>query len=563
MKQNLFKVLLFCEKMIPGVDDEMKKNLLVGSIGIAILILAGLGFAAYGGYFLTGSPASNNTQSVTKALTIGTTNIVKTDNFVKDYYMGIFAACFILDPLAAVDQGGSIVPYLVNWSTADSKDWTLTLIRNATWHDGVPVTAEDVAFTITYLKAKDPNYATHFQFVVSAEPLDNRTVVVKLSREWTSFTTGLAATRLIPKHVWANVTDPATYAGSDRNIGCGPFTYGGFDSASGAMTFNANKNYWRGAPVVDKVTLRFYTSTDAMLMALKKGDIAATYAYASGIDPVYVPPLLEEKNVSFIIMPNFGVDNSLWFNCMRYPYNMSEFREAISYALDYNGYVTFIAAGYAKVPTKGWIPDSWDYCVEKPLLAKNASRAASMLDSLGFADRDSDGWRDFPNGTAFTMKILARSDIALSMRLAELVKRDLENIRIRVQIIPADVSTFQTITQKTKDFDSAISRTTFWGMIMYAGAGTLYFDNRNMGWANVDDPEYHAVVDEILRTANQSRTKELYRRLQDLYATNMYAIPLYWGKIIQPYRSDMVGGLVFDTMYGILGKDTWFSVIVK
>ncbi|MCQ8892229.1 MAG: hypothetical protein NQU41_02465 [Candidatus Methanosuratincola sp.] len=53
MKQNLFKVLLFCEKMIPGVDDEMKKNLLVGSIGIAILILAGLGFAAYGGYFST------------------------------------------------------------------------------------------------------------------------------------------------------------------------------------------------------------------------------------------------------------------------------------------------------------------------------------------------------------------------------------------------------------------------------------------------------------------------------------------------------------------------------
>jgi hypothetical protein len=39
--------------MIPGVDDEMKKNLLVGSIGIAILILAGLGFAAYGGYFST------------------------------------------------------------------------------------------------------------------------------------------------------------------------------------------------------------------------------------------------------------------------------------------------------------------------------------------------------------------------------------------------------------------------------------------------------------------------------------------------------------------------------
>ncbi|MDI9643690.1 MAG: ABC transporter substrate-binding protein [Candidatus Verstraetearchaeota archaeon] len=540
----------------------MDRKTFVGIAGILVLIAVAT-FVVFGGQPSLSPSPSNSSLNVTKSLSIGTTNIVKTDNFVKDYYMGIFAACFILDPLAAVDEGGNIVPYLVNWSTTDSKDWTLTLIRNATWHDGVPVTANDVAFTITYLKEKDPNYATHFQFVVSAEPVDNKTVIVRLSKEWTSFTIGLAATRLMPKHIWYNVTDPATYSGSNRNVGCGPFIYGGFDSASGTMTFRANKGYWRGSPAVDTVTIKFYASTDSMLMALKKGDIAATYAYASGIDPIYVPPLLEEKNVSFMILPNFGVDNSIWFNSMRYPYNLVDFRNAISYALDYSAYITYIASGYAKVPTKGWIPDSWDYYVQKPQLVKNASLAASMLDSLGFIDYDSDGWRDYPNGTAFTMKVLARSDIALSMRLAELVKRDLESIRIRVQVIPADVSTFQTITQNTKDFDSAISRTTFWGMIMYAGAGTLYFDNRNMGWANVDDLEYHEVVDELLRTSNQTRTRELYEALQELYATKMYAIPLYWGKIIQPYRSDMVDGLVYNTMYGILGKDTWFSIILK
>jgi peptide/nickel transport system substrate-binding protein len=550
--------------MLLGVVLEMNRNTIIGLAGVAILAVLAVAFAASGGFFSQSSipPQANNT-AVKKTLSIGTTNIVKTDNFVKDYYMGIFSACFILDPLAAVDEGGNIIPYLVNWSTSDSKIWDLTLIRNATWHDGKPVTAEDVAFTITYLKEKDPNYATHFQFVVSAQAVDNKTARVVLSKEWTSFTIGLAATRLIPKHIWQNVSDPSTYAGSDRNIGCGPFIYGSFDPASGAMTFNANKNYWRGAPSVDQVVLKFYTSIDAMIIALKKGDVAATYAYASGIDPVYVPPLLGEKGISFIIKPNFGVDNSLWFNCMRYPYNITEFRHAVSYALDYGDYVSYIASGYGKVPTKGWIPDSWGYYVEKPMLVKNASKVASMLDSIGFVDFDSDGWRDYPNGTAFSMGVLARSDIALSMRLASLVKRDLEAIGIRVQIIPADVSTFQTITQRTKDFDSAISRTTFWGMIMYAGAGTLYFDNRNMGWANVDDPEYHTAVDELLRTANQTRVRELYATLQGLYADKMYAVPLYWGNIIQPYRSDMVDGIKYDTMYGILGKDTWFSISVK
>ncbi|MEN3006752.1 MAG: ABC transporter substrate-binding protein [Candidatus Methanosuratincola petrocarbonis] len=540
----------------------MKKNAVIGIAGIAVLAIVAA-FVFWGGSSFQASTPPTGNANLTKTLTIGTTNIVKTDNYVKDYYMGIFSAIFILDPLATVDSGGKVVPYLVNWSTQDSRVWELKLIRNATWHDGKPVTAEDVAFTISYLKAKDPSYATHFQFVASAEAIDNKTARVVLSKEWTSFAIGLAATRLMPKHIWENVTDPSTYSGNDRNVGCGPFRYGGFDSAAGTMIFHANRDHWRGMPAVDKVVLKFYTSTDSLIMALKKGDIATIYAYATGIDPIYVPTLLGDKEISFIIEPNLGVDNSLWFNCKRYPYNITEFRQAISYALDYNDYVSYIASGYATVPKKGWIPDSWGYYVDKPQLSKNSSQAAAVLDSLGFVDVDSDGYRDYPNGTSFTMGIVARSDIALSMRLASLVERDLKGVGIRAQIVPADVSTFQTVTQRTKDFDSAISRTTFWGMIMYAGAGTLYFDSRNMGWANVGDPIYQQVVDEILCTSNQTRIDELYRELQDLYAENMYAIPLYWGKLIQPYRSDMVDGLKFNPMYGIMCKDTWFSISVK
>ncbi|MCS7097487.1 MAG: ABC transporter substrate-binding protein [Candidatus Methanomethyliaceae archaeon] len=530
----------------------MKKIFAAGILVVLTLSLAAVYFQAL--------PITNQPLKQNKTLVIGTINLVRTDNFVKDYYMGIFSACFILDPLARIDASGKVIPYLVNWSTNDSRVWRLNLIANAKWHDGKPVTAEDIAFTIMYLKEKDPNYAVHFQFVNSAVALDNRTVEVTLTKEWTAFIVGLAATRLIPKHVWFNVTDPSAYTGNNRNIGCGPFIYQGFDSASGTMTFIANKDYWKGKPNVDKVILKFYTTTDAMLMALKKGEIATTYAYAKGIDPIYVPSLLGDKNITIMVYPNFGVDNSLWFNCKRYPYNITEFRIAISYALDYGDYLNYIAAGYGEIPTRGWIPNCWDYYVIKPKLSKNSSYAEQLLSSLGFFDRNGDGWRDYPNGTSMIMKIIARSDIAESLRLAELVKRDLEKIGIRVQITPVDVSTFQTLTQRTKDFDAAISRTTFWGMMMYAGAGTLYFDHRNMGWANVDDPEYIAIVDEILRTANQTRVKQLYERIQDLYAERMYVIPLYWGKIIQPYRSDLVEGISYEPMYGILGRDTWYSI---
>jgi len=121
----------------------MKKSTLTGIIFVAILALVSITLSTNIGHFSPSNLPLNNTIGNEKVLTIGTTNIVKTDNFIKDYYMGIFAACFTLDPLAAVDQGGNIIPYLVNWSTTYSKNWELILIRNATWHDGMPVTAED------------------------------------------------------------------------------------------------------------------------------------------------------------------------------------------------------------------------------------------------------------------------------------------------------------------------------------------------------------------------------------------------------------------------------------
>jgi len=496
-------------------------------------------------------------------LKIGTTNVVKVDNIIKDYYFSIFAAVLTHESLATIDERGNIVPHLVSWYTNDSRNWTLKLIANSTWHDGKPLTVEDIEFTIEYLKEKDPSYAVHFGFIESVDVIDSSTLLVRLNREWSMFPTVLLVPRLIPKHVWSKVDDPSTYSGPDRNIGSGPFIFESFDPASGKIRYIANKNYWKGSPSVDEVEITCFKTTDAMLMALKRGDIDITYAYAAGIDPMYVPALLKEKNISFIIMPNFGVDNSLWFNFQRYPYNITEFRIAISYALDYESYVNLITAGYGRVPTRGWIPDTWWYYSEKPKLARNISLATSILESIGFSDKDGDGWRDYPDGKPFKMGLLVRSDIPVNLRLAELVKRDLEDVKIRVEILPVDLSTFKTLVERTKDYDTLISRTTFWGMLTHAGAGTLYFDSRNMGWANVNDADYHKIVDEILRTHDQSQLKELYGKLQDLYAEKMYAIPLYWGEIIQPYRSDMIEGLIYDPMHGILNKKTLLSVKVK
>lgn len=516
------------------------------------------------GYLATLEKTPSKPTSAPKVLRIGTTMPIKTDNIFADYYFGIVEDVFN-DRLFAIGERGEIVPELVeSWRVEeDGKIWILRIVKNATWHDGKKLTAEDVSFSINYLKAKVPAFGAHLALVKKAETLDDYTVKITLEKPWTAFLANLIVVRVIPKHVWEKVENPLEYYGSDRNIGSGPFVFKGFDSSSGTITFEANPNYREGKPKVDLLIFRLYKNTEAELMALKKGDIDTTYFYARGLDPIYVPALLADPNVRFLLEPNFGVDNALWFNNKLYPYSVKEFRVAISYALNYSEYVRAITAGYAENPKAGFVPPGWKYYKETRELVRNLTIATEILDSIGFKDYDGDGWRDLPNGTAFTMKIMMRSDLPEATRVAELIKRDLEEVGIRVKLVPLDVMSFRTVVDRERSHEVVISRTTMWGMMMWAGYGSGYVDSRNIGWANVEDAEFHRIVDEMLKETDENKIRGLAHKLQEMYAENLYMIPLYWGKIIQPYRVDRVDGLVYTPMMGILNHRTWFSVEVK
>ncbi|MCS7121928.1 MAG: ABC transporter substrate-binding protein [Archaeoglobaceae archaeon] len=514
--------------------------------------------------FLSGCAADREVGKKEKTIVIGTTMPIKAENIFADYYFGILRD-LMMDRLVSIGEGGKIYPELAeSWEVTESgKVWIFKLRKNATFHDGSKLTAEDVAFTINYLREKIPEYRAHLALVEKAEAVDERTVKITLSKPWSNFLWNLAVMNVLPKRVWEKVDKPLEFFDLNATLGNGPFIFEKFDKASGLLVFKANANYWKGKPNVDRLIFRVFGNDQAMLMALLKGEIDTIYFYARGIDPAIVPGLLGKENISFIIVENLGVDNALWFNCKRYPFNITEFRVAISYALSYEDYVKYISAGYAEVPNAGFVPKGWGFYKETKKLEKNLTKASSILDSLGFKDCDKDGWRDYPNCTALEIRLAYRTDIVESSRLAEFVKSDLEKVGLRIRLQPLDIASFRQVLDRDKTHEIVISRTTMWGMGMWAGYGTGYFDARNIGWAVVSDAEFFEVVDALLNETKEENRQKLVHKLQDLYAEKLYAIPLYWGKIVQPYRSDKVESLVYNPMMGIIGDETWFKVQVK
>ena len=491
-----------------------------------------------------------------KPLVIGTTMDVK-DVGLDDYYAGILRSVFTHSGLVSLDADGNYVGDLAHsFETKDGKTWTFKLKKGIKWHDGQPFGAEDVKFSMEYLLEKLPVYRSHWAIVNSVEAPDENTVVITLKQPNARFLVNLLVLRTIPKHIFEKVKDPKTFTDPAAMVGTGPYVFDRFDKAAGLLIFKKNRDYFGEKPTVSEVHVRLFKNPDTMYMALEKGELDTVYFYAAGTDPVYVPRLMKDGKIKFMFTNNLGVPNALFFNVEKAPVDDPRFRRALAYAIDYEELQRIFTAGYGKVPNAGFVPEGTPGYVQTPKMRQDIAQSTSILDSMGYKDRNGDSYRETTEGKPLVLDLMVRGDLAESVRLAELLKRYFEAVGVRISLRTVDSAAFKNIADIEKSHVAFISRTTPWGMITWGGYGTGYFDSRNIGWTQVKDPEFHKLVDEILTELDSSRQKQIAARIQEYYADNLPAVPLYWNTLVQPY-SERYQGWYVDPLNGILNKTTW------
>jgi peptide/nickel transport system substrate-binding protein len=172
----------------------------------------------------------------------------------------------------------SPVPGLASlWKHSDDGlTWTFTIRSGVTWSDGQPLTADDVAYTFNRAindEAANAQYYNYVKNIKSVDAPDATTAVFHLIAEDPIMTQLWVP--LLPKHIWENVSakDSGTFT-NDAMVGSGPFQLVKRDPGQ-SIVLKANKNYWGGAPKIDYLVYRVYKDEDAMLQALRKGEIDA------------------------------------------------------------------------------------------------------------------------------------------------------------------------------------------------------------------------------------------------------------------------------------------------
>ena len=182
------------------------------------------------------------------------------------------------------------------------------------------------------------------------------------------------------------------------------------------------------ALTVRSVTVRSYDSQDALVMALRTGEVDAMYDYSNPISPTMLPSISGVDGVD----PGKGMNMGLFeilFGFQKQPTDDLEFRRAVRYALNYELLATTIGGEDGQVPGEGIIsPAGIGYDDSLPKLVQDQEQAKAILEAAGYVDTDGDGWRERPDGTPMDVLVTPQynaTKAALYQRIAEIIVTNL------------------------------------------------------------------------------------------------------------------------------------------
>ncbi|NQE04558.1 hypothetical protein C5S32_01690 [ANME-1 cluster archaeon GoMg1] len=434
----------------------------------------------------------------------------------------------------------------------DAKVYTFHMVKNATWHDGVPVTCEDVKFTIEYMKSKRPTWRT--SLVDHVECPDKYTAIFYLNRCNPLFIEhgpNPWGGKIFPKHVWQNIDDPDRFKDTEF-IGCGPFKFKK-RIAGEYFVLEANENYHGDKPHVKEVVFKVIPHKDLQVLALKSGEVDIVYDISFAI----ADDLEGKKNIGVYLIPETSFQ-ILGFNCELYPTNITEFRRALAHAVNKEKICNIAFGGRGTVVDTFLLPsiarDFVNY--DTPKYEYNITKAKRILKSAGFEDRDGDGWLEGPDGE----DVIITTPVSELNRIVEILKADwVEELGIKVKLISVESQLwFEEIHKKNIHTSGcpAYGRFEPNNLIWMRTYGHFNTPNR-CGWSN---SEFDALAEELIDTADREKRKEIGNRMQEILATEVPTVPICAPHTLVAYRSDRFIEWDSDPLYRPYDKKILLNV---
>lgn len=469
----------------------------------------------------------------------------------------------VYDSMYELNLDGSFTLSLAE-SVTNSDDglvWTYKIRDGIKWHDGEPLTAEDIAFTYNLYKDTpeypylNGYYTPYFDTIVATE---NNEVVLTLTEAIPNIESQLVFLYVLPKHIWEGV-DKLEYENFEM-VGSGPFKMAEYVQSE-FVRLTANKEHFLTPPKVDEVVFQTFENQDALVQSLKTGQVDMI----TEMPNTAAESLKAEENVQLVVgSPLAPGVTDIIFNqtdpencptdegglCTGHPaLRDREVRLAMAHATDKQKLIDVVLLGLGN-PGLTLIPDGLGVWYNDSLqdYAFDVAKANQILDDAGYADTDGDGVREMPDGSQpLVFRLNWPSDSTVAPRMAELLAEMWAEIGVELEPQAVDPDALTAQCCPAFDFDIMI-----WGWASDPDPSALLYvytseaiptGSSETGYSN---PAYDELYAQQQVTLDFDARRDIVWEMQKIVHDDVvYIIPFYDASV-QAFRTDRFTGWITD-----------------
>ena len=438
-------------------------------------------------------------------------------------------ASLVFSGLTRLDECGNVLPDLAtSWEiAADGRQYTFHLREDALWHDGVPVVAEDVAFTVGVVQSPDysgPPAIARLWRDVKVTVGDGHVVRFELPEPYAPFLT-YTDLGILPSHVLRGVP-VAELAKAEFNrlpIGSGPFMVS--ESDADHVLLAPSPGYYGEHPYLTGVEFRFYRDLGEALRAHERGEVLGV----AGVTPEYLPQVAAEARLNVYSVPLARVTMLLLNLKGANATFLGEklVRQALMYGLDRQGLISKALEGRALLAHAPFGVCSWALDPSGPTYEFDPPTAKAILESQGWSDHDGDGVRD-KDGRSLRMTLLV-SDERTSKAVGQEIARQWRSLGVQVEVMPLSFPDMVAQRLEPRDFDAALVELSLEGdPDPYPLWHSTQAQAGGQNYSAFVNKEVDGLLESARREWDLGKRQLMYQRFQQILMEELPALPLYY-----------------------------------
>jgi peptide/nickel transport system substrate-binding protein len=454
--------------------------------------------------------------------------------------------------------------------SADGTTYNFSIRTNAKWHDGEPVTSDDVIFTIEMIKSSGslfPEDIKNLWSQIEVKRLNDQTLQFTLPEPFAPFL-DYATFGILPKHLLEGVpADQLASADFNTNpIGTGPYKFERLIISGGQITgvvLAVNQDYYLPQAFIEQIVFRFYPTSEAALLAYQSGEVLGISQISNDVlQSALSDPTLSVHTSS---LPQLGLV-FLNNNNTSVPFLQSaNIRRALLLATNRNVITSKILQGQAVIADGPILSGSWAHYDEIEHLDYDPDAASALLKEEGYVIPAGGGDVRAKEGQFLTFT-LTHPDDATHTQIAQAIQADWAIIGVKVDLQAVTYEALVNDFLSTRNYQAALAdlntiRTPdpdpylFWHQSEATG-GQNYSQ-----WDNRTASEF---LETARTTADFADRARLYRNFQVLFTKDMPSLPLYYP--VYSYGVDtqvqgvQVASVIYDTSDRLALINEWYLV---